>query len=200
MTSLLLSLLLLQGQQGTTNPSLFSGNSPYLYLYRDHKARFVGDIITIRIVENASATNSATTATQKEGDVSLSAPSLFGLERGDSGLNLSSILQGAGGISFNGTGSTSRTGQLQAAISARVVEVMPNGDLRLEGTKEVAINGERQLLTIRGLARVKDVSTANQVLSTSIADMTVLFNGKGVVADANRPGWLYKLFRYITPF
>lgn len=200
MTPLLLSLFLLQGPQGTPNPSLFSANSPYLYLYRDLKARAVGDILTIRIVENATATNSASTATQKDGEVSLSAPSLFGLERGDSALNLSSILQGAGGISFNGTGSTSRTGQLQAAISARVVEVMPNGDLRLEGTKEVAINGERQLLTIRGLVRVKDLSTTNQVLSTSVADMTVLFNGKGVVADANRPGWLYKILRYVTPF
>jgi flagellar L-ring protein precursor FlgH len=89
---------------------------------------------------------------------------------------------------------------LQAAISARVVEVLPNGDMRLEGNKVVAINGERQILTIRGLVRVKDVSPNNQVLSTSIADMAVLFNGKGVVADANKPGWLYKVFRIITPF
>jgi flagellar L-ring protein precursor FlgH len=77
---------------------------------------------------------------------------------------------------------------------------MPNGDLRLEGNKEVSINGERQILTIRGLVRSKDVSQSNQVLSTSLADMAVLFNGKGVVADANKPGWLYKVLRVITPF
>jgi len=199
MKTLLLTLIFLQGAE-TVNPSLFSGNAPYLFLFRDEKARAVGDIVTIRIVENATATNSATTATQKDGEVSLSAPSLFGLERGNQAVNFSSILQGAGGISFNGTGSTSRTGQLQAAISARVVEVLQNGDLRLEGTKEVAINGERQLLTIRGLVRVKDISQSNQVLSSSIADMTVLFNGKGVVADANKPGWLYKILRIVSPF
>lgn len=197
MNALILSLVLLQSP---ANPSLFSADSPNLFLYRDQKARGVGDIVTIRIVENATATNSATTATQKKGDVSLNAPALFGLEQGNSALNFSNMLQGAGGINFNGTGSTSRTGQLQAAISARVVEALPNGDLRIEGNKEVAINGERQILTIRGLVRVKDVSPNNQVLSTAIADMAVLFNGKGVVADANKQGWLYKVFRVITPF
>jgi flagellar L-ring protein precursor FlgH len=197
MKTLILALVMMQDP---TNPSLFSADSPNNFLFRDQKARGVGDIVTIQVVENATATNSATTATQKKGDVSLSAPALGGLEKGASALNFANILQGAGGINFNGTGSTSRTGQLQAAISARVVEKLPNGDLRLEGNKEVAINGERQLLTIRGLVRVKDVSPNNQVLSTSLADMTVLFNGKGVVADANKPGWLYKVLRVITPF
>jgi flagellar L-ring protein precursor FlgH len=197
MNVLILSLVLVQNP---VNPSLFSADAPNLFLYRDQKARAVGDIVTIQVVETATATNSATTATQKKGDVSLNAPALGGIEKGVSALNFANILQGAGGINFNGTGSTSRTGQLQAAISARVVEVFPNGDLRLEGNKEVTINGERQILTIRGLVRVKDVSPGNQVLSTSIADMAVLFNGKGVVADANKPGWLYKIFRVITPF
>jgi flagellar L-ring protein precursor FlgH len=186
--------------QDAWNPSLFDANSPNLFLFRDEKARHVGDIVTIQVVENASATNSATTATQKEGEVNLSAPALFGIEAGNSQLNFGNILQGAGGISFNGTGTTSRTGQLQAAISARVVQVLPNGDMRIEGNKQVTINGENQILTIRGLVRPKDVSLNNQVLSSSIADMAVLFNGKGVVADANKPGWLYKVFRVITPF
>ena len=197
MNPLLLTLVLMQNP---ANPSLFSADSPNLFLYRDQKARAVGDIVTIQVVENATATNSATTATQKKGDVSLNAPGLGGVEKGVSALNFANILQGAGGINFNGTGSTSRTGQLQAAISARVVEAMPNGDLRIEGNKEVAINGERQILTIRGLVRGKDVTQNNQVLSTSIADMAVLFNGKGVVADANRPGWLFKVMKLITPF
>ncbi len=197
MNHLILSLVLLQSP---ANASLFSPDSPNLFLFRDQKARAVGDIVTIQVVETATATNSATTATQKKGDVSLSAPALGGLEKSGSPLNFANILQGAGGINFNGSGSTSRTGQLQAAISARIVEVAPNGDLRLEGNKEVAINGERQILTIRGVVRVKDVSPSNQVLSTSIADMAVLFNGKGVVADANKPGWLYKVLKVITPF
>jgi flagellar L-ring protein precursor FlgH len=197
MNTLILSLMLLQSPDTS---SLFSPNAPSLYLYRDIKARGVGDILTILVVENASATNTATTATQKKGDVSLNAPALAGLEKGTSALNFANILQGAGGLNFNGTGSTTRSGQLQAEISARVVQVFPNGDLRIEGTKVVTINGERQTLTIGGLVRDHDVSPANVVSSTSIANMDVKYDGKGVVADANKPGWLYKFFQKISPF
>jgi len=197
MNTLILSLMLLQNP----DPSLFSANAPNLFLFRDVKARSLGDILTIQVIESASATNTATTATQKKGDVSLNAPALFGLEKGRSStLNLSNILQGAGGLNFNGTGSTTRSGQLQAEISARVVQLFPNGDLRIEGTKEVTINGEKQTLTIGGMVRSHDVSPGNIVSSTSIANMVVKYDGKGVVADANRQGWLYKFFQIISPF
>jgi flagellar L-ring protein precursor FlgH len=201
MNALILSLMLLQNPApAPTPPSLFSANAPDLYLYRDVKARNVGDILTIQVIENASATNSATTATQKKGDVSLSAPALAGLESVSTPLNFSNILQAAGGLNFNGTGSTTRSGQLQAAISARVVQVLPNGDLRIEGTKVVTINGERQTLTIGGMVRSHDVSPSNVILSTAIANMDVKFDGKGVVADSNKPGWFYKLYSIINPF
>jgi flagellar L-ring protein precursor FlgH len=202
MNTLILSLMLLQNPEPASQaPSLFSANAPDLFLYRDVKARNVGDILTIQVIENASATNSATTATQKKGDVSLSAPALAGLESGGtSPLNFSNVLQAAGGLNFNGTGSTTRSGQLQAAISARVVQVLPNGDLRIEGTKVVAINGERQTLTIGGLVRSHDVSPTNVILSTAIANMDVKFDGKGVVADSNKPGWFYRLYQIINPF
>jgi flagellar L-ring protein precursor FlgH len=201
MNTLVLSLMLLQNPAPAPQaPSLFSASAPDLFLYRDVKARNVGDILTIQVIENASATNSATTATQKKGDVSLSAPALAGLESVSTPLNFSNILQAAGGLNFNGTGSTTRSGQLQAAISARVVQVLPNGDLRIEGTKVVTINGERQTLTIGGMVRSHDVSPSNVILSTAIANMDVKFDGKGVVADSNKPGWFYKLYQIINPF
>jgi flagellar L-ring protein precursor FlgH len=201
MNTLILSLMLLQNPAPAAQaPSLFSANAPDLFLYRDVKARNVGDILTIQVIENASATNSATTATQKKGDVSLSAPALAGLETINTPLNFSNVLQAAGGLNFNGTGSTTRSGQLQAAISARVVQVLPNGDLRIEGTKVVTINGERQTLTIGGMVRSHDVSPTNVILSTAIANMDVKFDGKGVVADSNKPGWFYKLYQIINPF
>jgi flagellar L-ring protein FlgH len=201
MNTLILSLMLLQNPvPASPPPSLFSANAPDLFLYRDVKARNVGDILTIQVIENASATNSATTATQKKGDVSLSAPALAGLESVSTPLNFSNILQAAGGLNFNGTGSTTRSGQLQAAISARVVQVLPNGDLRIEGTKVVTINGERQTLTIGGIVRSHDVSPSNVILSTAIANMDVKFDGKGVVADSNKPGWFYKFYQIINPF
>jgi len=93
MNTLILSLMLLQNADPS---SLFSANAPGMNLFRDVKARNVGDILTIRVVENASATNTATTATQKKGDVSLNAPAVFGLEHGNSALNFNNMLQAAG--------------------------------------------------------------------------------------------------------
>jgi flagellar L-ring protein precursor FlgH len=122
MNALILSLVLLQSPG---NASLFSADSPNLFLYRDQKARAVGDIVTIQVVETATATNSATTATQKKGDISLNAPALGGIEKGASALNFANILQGAGGINFNGTGSTSRTGQLQRRSRRALLKCPP---------------------------------------------------------------------------
>ena len=77
---------------------------------------------------------------------------------------------------------------------------MPNGDLAIEGIKEVTINRERQILRIRGLVRSRDITPNNVVLSTGIANMEVIFDGKGIVSDANKPGFLYRFFTWITPF
>lgn len=183
-----------------TPGSLYSDSAPNLFLFRDFKARNVNDILTIQINESSTASNSANTSTKKEGDVSVKAPALGGLEAGASALNFANILSAASALNFAGQGSTSRTGQLQAFVSARVTQVLPNGDLIIEGTKEVTINRERQILRIRGIVRPRDVTPNNVVLSTAIANMEVLFDGKGIVSDANKPGFLFRLLRWITPF
>jgi len=185
--------------QNTTG-SLFSDSAPNLFLFRDLKARNVNDILTIQISESSTASNSANTSTKKNGDVNIKAANVFGLEKGNSALDFANMLSGSSVLSFAGQGSTSRTGQLQAFVSARVVSVMPNGDLAIEGIKEVTINRERQILRIRGLVRSRDITPGNVVLSTAIANMEVVFDGKGIVSDANKPGFLYRFFTWITPF
>lgn len=181
-------------------PSLFSPNSSSLFLFTDVKARNLNDIVTIQILEASTASNTANTSTSRDGDSNVSAPSFFGLEQGASALSFANILQGLANMSFNGAGTTSRSGTLTASLSARVVEVLPNGDLVLEGVKDVAVNNERHHLTLRGVVRPRDISPNNLVLSTSIAHMEVVFDGQGIVSDANEPGFFYKLFRVITPF
>ena len=183
-----------------TGPSLFSPRAANLYLFIDVKARNVNDIVTIQIIESSMASNSANTSTARQGQANIGAPSFFGLERGSSALNFANILQGLSDLSFEGQGSTSRAGSLTASLSARVVEVLPNGDLVLEGTKQVTINQESHILRLRGVVRSRDVSPHNLILSTSIAHMEVSFDGKGVVTEANEPGFFYKLFRWIMPF
>ena len=187
-------------ESAPASPSLFSPAASNLFLFVDVKARSVNDIVTIQILENASASNSANTSTDREGESNASAPSFFGLEQGASALNFASILQGLSDLSFAGQGTTSRSGTLTASLSARVVEVLPNQDLVVEGTKLVTINQESHRLTLRGVVRSRDVSPNNLVLSSSIAHMEVKFDGKGVVTDANEPGFFYKLFQLITPF
>jgi flagellar L-ring protein precursor FlgH len=188
--------LFLQNPGGT----LYSDSAPSLFLFRDLKARNVNDILTIQINENATASNSANTSTKKEGDVSVKASSLGGLEKGNSALNFASILAGASSLNFAGQGSTSRAGQLQAFVSARVTEVFPNGDIGIEGVKEVTINRERQVLRIRGIVRPRDITPNNVVLSTAIGNMEVVFDGKGIVSDANKPGFIYRLLQWVVPF
>ena len=192
-------------RQAPVNPpmagtSLFSPTNPNLFLFHDVKAQRANDIVTIQIVESSTATNSANTSTQKSGNVAVAGPGMFGLEAGGGTMDFSKILQGSSSLAFGGTGTTSRTGQLQAWLSARVVEVLPNGDLLLEGTKDVTINKERQSLKIRGVVRQRDVTPGNIVMSTAIAHMEVEFDGKGIVSNANRPGWLHWLFTKIAPF
>ena len=184
----------------STSGSLFSDSAPNLFLFRDFKARNIGDLVTIKIVESATASNSANTATKKEGDVSVKASSLAGLEQGRSALNFASILSGSSALRFAGEGSTSRSGELQAFVSARVTEMFPNGDLGIEGIKEVTVNRERQILRIRGIVRQQDITPSNVVLSTVIANMEVVFDGKGIVSDANKPGFIYRLLQWVVPF
>src|SRR5712691_9240061 len=147
--AVLLVAMLMQNPGG----SLYSDSAPNLFLFRDFKARNVNDILTIQINESSTASNSANTATKKNGEVSVKAPTLFGLEKTKRALNLSDILSGSSALNFAGQGSTARTGQLQAFVSARVVQVLPNGDLAIEGVKEVTINREHQVLRIRGIVR-----------------------------------------------
>ena len=187
---------LAQSQQGAPqNPSIYSASAPNLFLFRDLRARNVNDLVNIVVVENSTASNSANTATQKKGDASITTPGyLFGIKVPQTPLGLNSATD------FTGTGSTTRTGQLNASISAHVVEVLPNGDMVIEGRKEVTINREHQILTVRGTVRQYDISPADNVLSTAIANMEINFDGKGIVSDANKPAFLSRIFKYILPF
>jgi flagellar L-ring protein precursor FlgH len=170
--------------------SLFSPASPNLFLFRDIKARSLNDLVTIQIIENAAASNSANTSSQKKTDINLAAAAS----------SFDKAFQASSALNFDGQGSTTRSGQLQAWLTARVSEVLPNGDLVIEGTKDVTVNRERQSLTIRGVIRTRDVNPNNVVLSTAISHMEVKFDGKGIVSDSNKPGFLYWLLSKISPF
>jgi flagellar L-ring protein precursor FlgH len=101
---------------------------------------------------------------------------------------------------FGGKGATSRADTLTGTLSAMVLEVLPNGDLRIEGHREVTVNSERQRMVLSGHVRRVDVDTKNTVLSSAIANAKIEYSGLGVVDDVQRPGWFTRILDWIYPF
>jgi flagellar L-ring protein precursor FlgH len=107
----------------------------------------------------------------------------------------------SGNTTLNGQGQTTRQTDLTTTLSARVTHVLPNGYLVVEGSKDIQVNSERQTVSVRGVVRPVDLSPGNLVPSTSLADLEVHINGKGVVNDAvRRPFFLYRLLLGLMPF
>jgi flagellar L-ring protein precursor FlgH len=169
------------------------GQAPASSLFSDHRARVVGDIITILVVEYAAASSEARTSTQKDDGHGFSAT-------GGSGTQLYTPIYGIQGDinnSFSGDASVSRQGRLQTKITATITEVKPNGQLALKGTRTVEVNGEKELTTITGLIRSQDVSMYNTVYSYQLADAQISYKGKGVVNSGQKPGFIAKIFNWI---
>jgi flagellar L-ring protein FlgH len=186
------------------NGSLWVDNGYLSEMFVNPRAQRVGDIVTIRIVESSKATNKAKTSTDRTTATTVGLTNLFGLENrfpsGSNFFNPFSPLQSDYANKFDGTGSTERSGDLTAYISARIIQVLPNGNLVIEGNREVRINNENQIITLTGVVRPRDISPANIVQSTFIADARISYSGSGVLNDQQRPGWLARILDKIWPF
>lgn len=186
-------------QNGPSAGSLFLQNSYLADLARDARASQVGDLVTIAISEQASALTSGTLTQSRASDSDSAVSHLFGPL--GAGAALPNLLTHSSDSSLDGQASTGRQMNVTAVVTAHVVEVMPNGNLIVEGTKEISVNAERQLVWIRGVVRQADLRTDNSVSSNRVALMDLRVNGKGVVnAAIRRPNALYRLFRRILPF
>ena len=187
-------------ERGDTTPgAVWSYSARLTDLGRDLRASQVDDVVTVVVSEsvNAVATGASTSARTSSAKASLN--SLAGKKTATGALvNLADL---GGEQKLNGTGTTTRAATLNATLTARVVKVLPGGLLLLEGDKRIQVNSEQQLVMVRGIVRTADVSTANTVASTQIADLEVRVNGKGIVGDAvRRPNILYRLLLGILPF
>jgi flagellar L-ring protein precursor FlgH len=177
------------------------------FLFADHKARMIGDLITINIVEASSASNQATTETGRKSDVSVSvdsflgAPLDFGLQNvWGRGNGFKPAISAKSENNYDGSGATSRKGTFSATLTARVMEVLPNGNLRIKGRREITVNNEKQQLVLSGIVRPADISRNNIALSSDIADAQLSFTGLGAVSDKQRPGWMARLIDWVWPF
>jgi len=186
----------LQSSEG----SLYTGAGPNADLYSDFKARRVNDLVTIRIEESTTAENTANSETNRKSSTALGVPNFFGIENHNPSIPFNTLVTANSDQSFKGDGTTKRTGVVSAYLSARVREVLPNGDLVIEGIKEIKVNNERQLITLFGVVRPRDIGPDNVVSSTVIANMMVQVEGKGLLSDSLKPGWLYQILTKIWPF
>lgn len=169
-----------------------------------HRASSVGDMVTIMIEESAEGTKSAETKVDRKSSHNFSVAGLFGLinqiTNRISGLDPDNIVDASQTSKHDGKGETKRKGELQAALTARVVKVLRNGDMQIRGAKNIKVNGEEQALILEGFIRPYDIASDNTILSTYIADARITFNGFGVVADQQKPGWLSSILSKVLPF
>lgn len=162
--------------------SLYS-DAQFQSLTSDRRRFQVGEVLTVLVYEEASATSSADTGASRDSHVGAS-------------LALPHRTRNAAiGVSndFNGTGRTQRAGRVLAQITVLVREVLPNGDLRVGGEQLLEINGEKQTIRAEGRVRPRDVSEQNVVLSSRLAEARLAFVGDGVLGDMQRPRWWQRL-------
>lgn len=181
-------------------------------LFQDLRAHKVGDLVTINIVETSSATKKASTQSARESSINAGVDNLLGWEGklkhltsfGNSSVrknyDSAAMFKGSLTNSFNGSGSTTRDESMTASITARVIEVKPNGNLFIKGSREVKVNNETQFIILSGLIRPVDISPDNTVLSSYIGEARIEYIGTGSVSDKQRPGWLARAVDFVWPF
>ena len=184
--------------------SLWRDNCSLSELSVNIKAGKVGDIVTVRIVESSKATNEASTKTGRKSSVSGSMDNFFNLEKRYPGehpfLNPFAGIKGGIESDFDGSGSTQRSGNLIASMTVMITEILPGGNFKIRGTREVKINYDVQLITLSGVVRPRDISPDNEILSTYISDAKIEYSGTGIINNRQRPGWLAGLLNIIWPF
>jgi flagellar L-ring protein precursor FlgH len=167
-------------------------------LSADRRARGVNDLVTIHVVENLQASGTADAELNKSSSANAGVGKMFGLEtKLPSSVDPANMVAGSSDTKFKGGGVTTRTGQLTANMTARVLEVLPNGDLVLEGAREIEINGDRQIVVLTGVARPSDIGKDNSVVSTNIGQLRIRYFGRGLMKDNLKPGFLVRFLNKI---
>ena len=184
---------------GSAPGSLFFPNGRLADNVRDVRASQPLDLVTIIVSDKASAVSTGVTNTSRKSSANAAVTSLFGPK--SAGGALSNLANANAAQQLQGQGTTSRESTLTTTVTAEVTDVLPNGNLVIQGRKEIMVNSEKQVITLRGIVRPDDLSPVNSISSDRVARMEILVNGRGVVNDATkRPFFLYRLLLGLLPF
>ena len=186
--------------------SLWEENGALSSLFKDYKASKVGDVVTVILDEYTTANNTAGTNTSRDSQMKAG----FGAEFSNIGElqpSYSGAVTGSFQPSFKGSGSTNRESRLKNldGVTARVVRVLPDGNLVIAGSREITVNNETQTLTLAGLIQPRDIrynmaTQGYEVKSSRISDAKFVYSGEGIVAQRQNPGWLSNFLNVVWPF
>lgn len=169
-------------------------------LFEDYSARRVGDILTITLKESTTAKKKADSSETKEANVSIKAPTLFGVAASTI-FGHSPETEMQANRTFQGQGDAQQSNSLTGSISVTVVEVLPNGNLRVRGEKRVALTDGDEYVRVSGIVRPFDIDTNNSLPSSKLADATIMYTGEGALADSAKVGWLGRIMLHpLFPF
>lgn len=198
-----------QEVNGRDNPGSLYAASEEETLFADSRARRVGDIVVVKLVENTKAQNKAETSSNKNNTNNYQVSAMFGKTktgfipfvgiRPQATIGLP-VLDTSSAGDFSASGKTKRENYVTTSMAARVLRVLPGGLLQIEGAREIRVNNETEYMVVRGMIRSRDVDADNSILSTKIADASIEYYGKGVLADKQKPGWFTRLMDNIWPF
>ena len=185
--------------------SLYSEQYANTNLVSDARAYRPNDMVIVRIVESTTATSSATTELERKHANSLKVPNLFGIEKTHQqfygeGTTDGTVLGVTSDTEHDGKGTTQRSGVFQGSVAARVIQVLPNHYLIIQGYKDVQVNGERMRLHLSGIVNPLMIDKDHSVASTQVADLQVRYGGEGVVTAQQNPGLIARIINFLWPF
>lgn len=172
-------------------------------MFADKRATRVGDIVTILVQENTTATKANSTATSKASSVDSSLASFLYSPTASGLLTKGGTLPSlkfSGNSTFAGSGTINNSEQIVSSVAVRVVDVLPNRNLIIEGTRQNSFGDEQQTIILRGTIRQDDVMANNTVYSYNISDATIKIISKGTITDSTRKGWFHRLWDKFSPF
>lgn len=184
------------------NPGSLYNPAQYRSIYEDGRARRVGDIVTINVIEQQSGSQEVTTDATRDSDTSTtisalgSRNSLFGIPIGAT----TPLFAGNSTSDFQGDAESTRNSTITATLAARVINVLPDGNLQIEAVREITLNNETQFMVVTGIIRARDISASNTIASTQIANAKIEYYGQGVLSQKQKPGWLTRFLEMVSPF
>ncbi|RUO35834.1 flagellar basal body L-ring protein FlgH [Aliidiomarina sanyensis] len=178
------------------NGSIFQAQRGYAPLFEDRRPRMTGDILTIVLQEQVSATKSSEASSSRSSNMGINLADLPDvLDRlAEYGFNVGSD------SNFLGQGAARANNTFQGTITVSVMEVLGNGNLRVRGEKQIAINQGAEYIRFSGVVNPRTISGQNTVLSTQVADARIEYIGDGYIHDGQRMGWFQRFFNRVNPF